>query len=272
MLGLEAANRGDARHQPDSARPLEHREDLVLLVAMRLAQQRHELVGELQALQAIDRRQRVGHRLHPVADLQLAVMRLRDVAAWHVTFCTAGAGSGDRASFGRTAIGRTRLCTVVHRNLRRIDDVRRRLIARTAGHLDMDQGGRCPAERLMLAKTARDAVPKEGAAAPSGISQMKYGTEIVVVGLAAFLAMLGAAFAADDLFRAHMWVLTAVLAAGTVVLLRRTSFGEARVAVDQSQYMDEPIRYGSIATVFWAVIGLLVGVVIALQLAYPDLN
>jgi hypothetical protein len=30
---------------------------------------------------------------------------------------------------------------------------------------------------------------------------MKYGTEIVVIGLAAFLAMLGAAFAADDLSR-----------------------------------------------------------------------
>ena len=101
---------------------------------------------------------------------------------------------------------------------------------------------------------------------------MKYGAEIVLVGLGAFVAMLGAAFAADDLFRAHMWVLTFVLAAGAVVLLRRTSFDEARGAVDQSQYMDEPIRYGSVATVFLAVVGLLVGVVIALQLAYPDLN
>ena len=99
---------------------------------------------------------------------------------------------------------------------------------------------------------------------------MKYGTEIVLIGLAAFLAMLGAAFAADDPFRAHMWVLTFVLAASAVVLLRRTSFGEAPVAVDQSHYMDDPIRYGAIATVFWGVVGFLVGVVIALQLAYPD--
>ena len=36
--------------------------------------------------------------------------------------------------------------------------------------------------------------------------------------------------------------------------------------------MDEPIRYGAIATMFWGVVGLLVGVVVALQLAFPDLN
>ena len=36
--------------------------------------------------------------------------------------------------------------------------------------------------------------------------------------------------------------------------------------------MDGPVRYGAIATMFWGVVGLLVGVVIALQLAYPDLN
>lgn len=36
--------------------------------------------------------------------------------------------------------------------------------------------------------------------------------------------------------------------------------------------MDGPIRYGVIATVFWGVTGFLVGVVIAAQLAFPDLN
>ena len=44
---------------------------------------------------------------------------------------------------------------------------------------------------------------------------MRYGTEIVIVGLGAFLATLGAAFAVDDLFRAHMWVLFFVLAGST---------------------------------------------------------
>jgi cytochrome c oxidase cbb3-type subunit 1 len=41
---------------------------------------------------------------------------------------------------------------------------------------------------------------------------------------------------------------------------------------DESRYDDDPIRWGVIATVFWGVIGMLVGLVIALQLAYPQLN
>ncbi|MGO4559359.1 cytochrome-c oxidase, cbb3-type subunit I [Rhizobiales bacterium 3FA27D7] len=100
---------------------------------------------------------------------------------------------------------------------------------------------------------------------------MRYGAEIVWMSLATFLALLGAGFAADDLFRAHMWVLFAVLAIGTIVLLRNVSF-EPEQPVDPSTYMDGPIRYGSVATVLWAVVGLLAGLVIAMQLAYPDLN
>ena len=100
---------------------------------------------------------------------------------------------------------------------------------------------------------------------------MRYGAEIAWMSLATFLALLGAGFAADAPFRAHMWVLFAVLAIGTIVLLRNVSF-EPEPPVDQSAYMDGPIRYGAIATVFWALVGLLVGVVIALQLAFPDLN
>ena len=36
--------------------------------------------------------------------------------------------------------------------------------------------------------------------------------------------------------------------------------------------MDGPIRYGVVATMFWAIVGLLVGVVIAAQLSWPELN
>jgi cytochrome c oxidase cbb3-type subunit 1 len=37
-------------------------------------------------------------------------------------------------------------------------------------------------------------------------------------------------------------------------------------------YFDEVIRYGVIATMFWGIVGMLVGVVIALQMAFPILN
>ncbi len=91
----------------------------------------------------------------------------------------------------------------------------------------------------------------------------------------AFLALLGAGFAYDELFAAHMWVLFFCLAIGTVVALRRVDFSGApkvRSRDDQSGYFDEVIRYGTIATVFWGVVGFLVGVFVALQLAFPALN
>jgi cytochrome c oxidase cbb3-type subunit 1 len=93
------------------------------------------------------------------------------------------------------------------------------------------------------------------------------------IGLAAFafIALLGVAFSTDALFAQHMSVLFFVLAASTIFMLRRASW-EPVAPVDPSSYMDGPVRYGSIATMFWGVVGLLVGVVIALQLAYPDLN
>ncbi len=46
----------------------------------------------------------------------------------------------------------------------------------------------------------------------------------------------------------------------------------AAPAGDQSKYYDDVIRWGAIATVFWGVAGFLVGVIAALQLAYPDFN
>jgi cytochrome c oxidase cbb3-type subunit 1 len=98
---------------------------------------------------------------------------------------------------------------------------------------------------------------------------------ITGVGLGAFFAMLGAAFAHDDLFAAHMWVLCLTLLIFAGVMMRNVSFAPvdaAEQARRQSEYCDEVVKYGVIATVFWGVVGFLVGVVVALQLAFPDLN
>jgi cytochrome c oxidase cbb3-type subunit 1 len=100
---------------------------------------------------------------------------------------------------------------------------------------------------------------------------MTNGPYIVGLGLFAFIALLGAGFAADQPFAQHMWVLFFILVGATFVLIRRAQFAPAQ-APDPDAYMDGPIRYGSIATIFWGVIGLTVGVVVALQLAFPDLN
>ncbi len=100
---------------------------------------------------------------------------------------------------------------------------------------------------------------------------MKHGSAIIGLGVATFLVLLAAGFAYDAAFASHMWVLFFVLLISVVVLLRRTTFEPAPV-INPSVYMDEPIRYGVVATMFWAVVGLLVGVIVALQLAYPELN
>ncbi|OBY05411.1 cytochrome c oxidase, cbb3-type subunit I [Rhizobium leguminosarum bv. trifolii] len=103
---------------------------------------------------------------------------------------------------------------------------------------------------------------------------MNYTTETMVITVAAFLALLVAAFAHDHLFAVHMGILCFCLLAGAALLVRNVDFSPAgqRRKVDISGYFDEVIRYGLIATVFWGVVGFLIGVVIALQLAYPDLN
>lgn len=95
--------------------------------------------------------------------------------------------------------------------------------------------------------------------------------------LVAVLAVLAAAVAADWGFAVHM-IIVAVAALVTLwVTIERTDYAAiARTAVsdgpDQSRYDDAPIRWGVIATVGWAIVGLLAGLFIALQLAFPALN
>ena len=104
---------------------------------------------------------------------------------------------------------------------------------------------------------------------------MKYGYELAAMILATFLALMGAAFAADPLFQAHAWILFFILSGSSIVLMRRVQFapaGQPATAEDTSGYMDDVVRYGVIATVFWGVTGFLVGVIIAAQLAWPMLN
>ncbi|OHV64203.1 cytochrome-c oxidase, cbb3-type subunit I [Mesorhizobium sp. LCM 4577] len=100
---------------------------------------------------------------------------------------------------------------------------------------------------------------------------MKFGTEIVLLSLFAFGALVAAGFGVDEPFRQHMWVLFFAVAGFNAMLMRNTDFKPA-VPIDPAAYMDGPIRYGAIATVFWGVVGMLVGLVIALELAYPQLN
>jgi cytochrome c oxidase cbb3-type subunit 1 len=101
-----------------------------------------------------------------------------------------------------------------------------------------------------------------------------YALTMVPLGLAGILGLFLAAGARDGVMYSHGLVLTAFCIAGVVWLIRRE--GNTGRTLDPSagdmDYNDEIIRAGVIATTFWGVVGFLVGVVIAAQLAFPLLN
>jgi cytochrome c oxidase cbb3-type subunit I len=88
-------------------------------------------------------------------------------------------------------------------------------------------------------------------------------------GLAALGALLATGFSADPLFRFHgALFLFAFLAAFGVMTVALAS---GRMRSDPGRYADGVIRAGVIATMFWAVVGLLAGVIIAAQLSWPTI-
>ncbi|EPX85762.1 cytochrome c oxidase, cbb3-type, subunit I [Rubellimicrobium thermophilum DSM 16684] len=96
------------------------------------------------------------------------------------------------------------------------------------------------------------------------------GIRIAVWGLTALLAAIAANWARDLAFQVNMLIVMVVAAGLFVRAVRRA--GEAAAPAPQDTYMDDVIRAGAIATTFWGIVGFLVGVVIALQLAFPSLN
>ena len=82
--------------------------------------------------------------------------------------------------------------------------------------------------------------------------------------------------AVDTGFAIHMAVFALAAVVGLIVSLRNKNYLAAKTGVgvvaDQGMYDDDLVRTGVILTVFWGCVGFLVGLVIALQLAYPALN
>ncbi len=77
--------------------------------------------------------------------------------------------------------------------------------------------------------------------------------------------------AADTGFAIHMGIFAAAAALAAFVAMSRA--GDAgKTVVNPNEYDDNVIRWGTIATVFWGVVGFLAGLYIALQLAFPALN
>ncbi len=94
--------------------------------------------------------------------------------------------------------------------------------------------------------------------------------QMAVLGLLATLAVAIGALAHDMPFAVHMFIFAGAALLSIVYLARTFSFHE--VAKTAGGYLDGVVQAGAIATVFWGVTGFLVGLIIALQLAYPAWN
>jgi len=95
--------------------------------------------------------------------------------------------------------------------------------------------------------------------------------------LVLFAAIAAIAGAQDAGFAVHMAIIAAV--AALLIMVTATSYDPLAAAQSifkmppgPSRYDDDVIRWGMIATMFWGLAGLLAGLFIALQLAYPALN
>ena len=98
-----------------------------------------------------------------------------------------------------------------------------------------------------------------------------------LLGIGALLGLMLTANAADTGMYAHGFLFLAVCLTGIFFLIK-TAYDRAEavaagtVAAEDQGYMDGVIRAGVIASLIWGIVGFLVGLVIALQLAFPVLN
>ncbi|MBU6207324.1 MAG: cbb3-type cytochrome c oxidase subunit I, partial [Alphaproteobacteria bacterium] len=99
------------------------------------------------------------------------------------------------------------------------------------------------------------------------------GTWIFVL----LLAIMGFAMAADVGFAAHMAIIAFAAAIGVWITISKADYGAIakgiiHAPVNPSRYDDEVIRWGVIAVMVWAVVGMLAGLYIASELVDPQLN
>jgi cytochrome c oxidase cbb3-type subunit I len=94
--------------------------------------------------------------------------------------------------------------------------------------------------------------------------------KLILLGVIALLAAIGANMARDPAYMVNAIVV--MLVAGGMFVWALRQIDEPAPVIDRRQYMDDVVRWGVIATTFWGVVGFLVGVVIAFQLAFPALN
>ncbi len=92
-----------------------------------------------------------------------------------------------------------------------------------------------------------------------------------LLGVFAILSIYIAANAMDRLMGVHATIFLFALAAWLVGIGLWAGKLEGRDPFDETKYEDTLVKFGVFASMFWGIAGLLVGIVIALQLTWPNL-
>ncbi|MCW2314632.1 cytochrome c oxidase cbb3-type subunit 1 [Rhodoblastus acidophilus] len=114
-------------------------------------------------------------------------------------------------------------------------------------------------------------------APPSGGKSMTFGEITMIV--VSLVGAIGALFIASKAYTApyafHMIVFALAGFGGVIATLKRYKSRPAVIPQEidgKPNYNYGPIKFTSIAAVFWGIAGFLVGLIIALELAFPDLS
>jgi cytochrome c oxidase cbb3-type subunit I len=117
---------------------------------------------------------------------------------------------------------------------------------------------------------AQSASAGSGGPSSSGLDGSAISVALVV-GLVLIASLTGAANAADPLFAAQAWTFALgalAILAGILIWATQATVGDS---FDAAYYDETIVKAGVVATMFWGVAGFLVGLVIALQLTWPNL-
>ncbi|MEO0412983.1 MAG: cytochrome-c oxidase, cbb3-type subunit I [Pseudomonadota bacterium] len=109
----------------------------------------------------------------------------------------------------------------------------------------------------------------------TGRSTMPMGTIVAMVmaALVSIYALAVVRYTHSGVMQLHMFLLMAFCYASFFWLPANAGKTPAQTNVDGTpNYNEKIVRYGVIASTLWGVVGFLVGLVIALQLAFPQLN
>ncbi|MFN3910528.1 cytochrome-c oxidase, cbb3-type subunit I [Hyphomonas sp.] len=97
------------------------------------------------------------------------------------------------------------------------------------------------------------------------------GTVSILVGAVAFAVLMIAANAADPMMAAHAWIFFFLTVTGLLVTGFWAGTLQKRNPFDPAFYEDTIVKFGVVAAMFWGIAGFTVGLIIALQLTFPNL-